>query len=86
MTEAAQLASSKANSVFSCLVGFLEDMCSQILPRRMRRTLQQQCLCGAMQFERSLRQARMAASIGHLLDEQRVGEMFLGDLNAEVEC
>lgn len=52
----------------------------------MRRTLQQQCLCGAMQFERSLRQARMAASIGHLLDEQRVGEMFLGDLNAEVEC
>lgn len=39
-----------------------------------------------MQFERSLGHARTVASIGHLLDKQRVREKFSGGLSAGVEC
>lgn len=53
------------------------------LPREMCKTLQQ-CLCGAMQFERSLGHAKEAASLGHLFDQQH-GETFSGDLNTAVE-
>lgn len=39
-----------------------------------------------MQFERSLGDAKEAASLGHLFDQQHVGEKFSGDLNTSVEC
>lgn len=39
-----------------------------------------------MQFERTLRHDKEAASLGRLFDKQQVGEKFSGDLNAMVEC